>query len=103
MGGPYDPAAIGAVTTFEDPNCTGQTSRVYWNPEDPIGGQYNRNDLAFGGMRDKTMNSITIPEGYYVELFEWEGFGGPSYIIRGEYEEIKSQKMKCHNVPKADR
>lgn len=98
MLGPYNADELGAVTVYEDPDCHGQTSRFYWNPSDPLGGQYNREDMSFGGYRSKTMNSITVPEGYYVELYEWEGFGGSSEVVRGEYAESETEKLKCINV-----
>ena len=30
--GPYDPAEVGAVTLFEDIDCSGASARFYWNP-----------------------------------------------------------------------
>ena len=30
--GPYDPHEIGAVTLFEDWNCSGSSARFYWDP-----------------------------------------------------------------------
>ena len=68
--GPYDPALIGAVTLFDNQYCWGDSARFYWDPQDPVGGQYYWNDLNKAGFAPRKAGSIAIPRGYYVELFD---------------------------------
>ena len=44
--GPYDSTIMGAVTLFYDDYCTGNSARLYWNPDDPVGGVYNARDMT---------------------------------------------------------
>lgn len=60
--GPYDPREIGAVTLFEDSNCSGASARFYWDPESSASGtMYNEEDLYFGGFRNNHMESFLVP------------------------------------------
>lgn len=84
--GPYDPRDIGAVTLFEDPDCSGASGRYYWDPESSLSGTfYNTDDLVFGGMRNNNMNSLMVPKGYTAELFDGHGFHGATQIVEGDY------------------
>ena len=75
--GPYDPRQIGAVTLFEDGDCSGASGRFYWDPEtESSGTYYNIEDLYYGGMRDNTMHSVMVPKGYTLELYDGYGFYG---------------------------
>lgn len=38
--GPYDPREIGAVTLFEDGNCSGNSGRFYWDPDSNASGTF---------------------------------------------------------------
>ena len=38
--GPYDPRQIGAVTLFEDDDCSGASGRFYWDPDSASSGTY---------------------------------------------------------------
>ena len=38
--GPYDAGIMGAVTLYRNHHCKGKSARLFWNPEDPEGGQY---------------------------------------------------------------
>ena len=38
--GPYDPREIGAVTLFEDSDCSGASGRFYWDPESSASGTF---------------------------------------------------------------
>jgi hypothetical protein len=60
-----------------------------------MGGQYQENDLWYGGLRSRVMGSIAIPEGYYVELYngsggfeagEGIGEGTEKIVLHGKYE-----------------
>jgi len=84
--GPYDPRDIGAVTLFEDGDCSGASGRFYWDPESSLSGTfYNTEDLHFGGMRNNSMHSLVVPKGYTVELYDGHGFYGRTQIVEGDY------------------
>lgn len=68
--GPYDPAMIGAVTVFDHEYCHGPSARYYWNPEDPVGGQYYHKDMNKLENLSEWVGSVAVPEGYTVELYD---------------------------------
>ena len=75
--GPYDPREIGAVTLFEDYDCSGASARFYWDPEGEMNGtHYNYEDMLYAGLRNDSMNSLMVPKGYIVELYEYRAFYG---------------------------
>jgi len=71
--GPYDSTQMGAVTLFYEDYCSGNSARLYWNPEDPVGGVYNHRDMRKAGVNPNAVNSIAIPVGYYAELYDHHG------------------------------
>ena len=75
--GPYDPRQIGAVTLFNDPDCTGGMGRFYWNPESGKSSTYyNVEDLIFGGTRNDNADSLMVPKGYTAYIYEYDSFNG---------------------------
>ena len=68
--GPYDAREIGAVTVFEDDNCSGASARFYWDPDSGVNGTfYNMEDMMYAGLRNDSMHSMVVPKGYLVELY----------------------------------
>ena len=93
--GPYDARDIGAVTLFEDYDCSGASGRLYWDPEGPASGtMYNVEDLHYGGVRNNNMQSLLVPKGYTVELYEHDGFTGRKQVVVGEYLNA-TEEMRC--------
>ena len=93
--GPYDPREIGAVTLFEDHDCSGASARFYWDPDSGMNGTfYNKEDMLFAGLRENTMNSFVVPKGYLVELYEHPGFYGRVQTVEGAYKD-DSEEMVC--------
>jgi len=75
--GPYDPRQIGAVTLFEDGECTGGTGRFYWNPDSEWSSTYyNVEDMIYGGSRNNSMHSLMVPKGYTAYLYANDSFDG---------------------------
>ena len=72
--GPYDANVMGAVTMFHNWDCHESSARVYWNPEDPDGGQYILDDLKLMGFENDTISSIQVPRGYTALLYNDNGF-----------------------------
>lgn len=51
--------------------------RYYYDPESgDYGTHYNVEDLVFGGMRSDKMDSLLVPRGYTVYLYDGHGFDG---------------------------
>ena len=74
--GPYDAATLGAINIYRNVDCRGPSARVYWNPEDPEGGQYNKSDLARMGYDAASGSSIQVPKGYMANLYINDGLNG---------------------------
>ena len=101
--GPYDPRKIGAVTVFEDWDCTGASARFYWDPESKENGTfYSVEDLEYAGLRNNNFSTIVVPKGYLVELYDGNGFTGRKQVVIGAYkdasEEMVCQKTKWDNT-----
>ena len=43
--GPYDANEMGAINIYRAYDCYGNSARLYWNPDDPEGGQYTLEDM----------------------------------------------------------
>lgn len=101
--GPYDPRQIGAITLFEDHECSGATGRFYWNPEsDQSGTHYNEEDLIYGGSRNNSMHSLMVPRGYTAYLYDGHSFDGYVQIVEGSYKN-GSEEMVCVPADFGDR
>lgn len=101
--GPYDPRAIGAVTLFEDEECSGASGRLYWDPSSPSSGtMYSNEDLYHAGHRNNSMDSMLVPAGYIVELYDGDGFYGNMQSVTGAYKN-DSEEMVCVAAEWGDR
>ena len=76
---------LGAVTVFDNFNCSGNNVRFYWNPNDPDGGQYTYNDIREAGLRNDSVSSILVPPGYTAKLYKHDGFYPEPYVVKGAY------------------
>lgn len=100
--GPYDPAQIGAVTLFEENDCSGASGRFYWDPlSNASGTMYNEEDVYFAGTRNNSMNSITVPAGYIAEVYNGHGLDANKQTFVGAYKD-SSQELVCHQAPYID-
>jgi len=86
--GPYKSTMLGAAVLFEGDDCQGRSQRYYWNPMDPLGGRYPYEEMGaevdptYGVSVKATTRSISVPIGYYAELYTEEKFGGESVTIQ---------------------
>ena len=93
--GPYDARDIGAITIFEDHDCSGASARFYSDPDSGINGTfYSREDMEYAGLRNDSFNSMVVPKGYLVELYEHSGFNGKKQVVEGAYKD-DSEEMVC--------
>ena len=65
---------MGAVNIYRGVDCTGQSGRFYYNPDDRNGGQYYQGNLGKAGLGDNEAQSIQVPEGYTAYLYKYNGF-----------------------------
>ena len=70
MIGPYEPSEVGAINLFKGPSCTGEITRVYWNPNDPVESRYRGEDLKALGITLFEESSLMLPEGYHVKMYD---------------------------------
>ena len=85
MMGPYEPSEVGAINLFQFKGCTGKVTRVYWNPNDPVGGRYNGEDLRALGVSMNDITSIMLPKGYYAALYNTDDFVNELAGYQGRY------------------
>ena len=95
MMGPYEPSEVGAINLFQFKGCTGKVTRVYWNPNDPVGGRYNGEDLRALGVSMNDITSIMLPKGYYAALYNTDDFVNELAGYQGRYINDFTQEMEC--------
>ena len=81
--GIYDAWEMGAINLYSSKDCEGPSARVYYNPDDVNGGQYNLEDLQKMGYTDNSADSIQVPEGYTAYLYGGSGFNNFKRAIVG--------------------
>ena len=96
--GPYDPSDVGAVTLFRFSKCHGRATRVYWDPNDIVGGQYTFDDLNEIGMLPEDISSVMVPKGYKLDMYSDNGLWNWFDWFDGEYVDDVTQEMKCFNL-----
>ena len=95
----YDAAKQGAVTAFEDKDCKGDFGR-FDSTIDPHGtAEYTETDMKTQNLKNDYISSIMVPQGYTVELFKDDGFGGGSVTMSGLSWTSDDQAMVCQHLP----
>merc|ERR1739844_845818 len=89
---------MGGVTFYERDDCRGPSARLYWNPLDLDGGQYNNEDVVEAGLEDNTVSSVQVPRGYTAILYYKDGLNNEMISIKGWYEHDLSQELGCMNL-----
>jgi len=97
--GPYDPSILGAAVIYKYKECIGQSARFFWNPRDIQGGVYDLNATENLGSEDDTASSISVPPGYYVEVYLNNLIGDYSiYAGRFDNNDFENQMRYCYNL-----
>ena len=96
--GYYDALTMGAVNVYDSTGCDGPGARLYYNPDDIDGGQWNLSDIKKLGLNNNTASSIQVPEGYTAYLYGWNGFQNLKKTIVGEYVDWETQELQCINL-----
>ena len=89
---------MGAVTLYGQHGCNGPSARLFWNPEDPEGGQYYWSDLDKAGAANDTISAIQVPRGYVAILYHHDSFTSEFRRIRGSYISEETQESHCINL-----
>jgi len=79
----YDATEQGAIVTFYDSECRSDAGR-FDATIDPTGrAEYNMNEMYERNVKNDTISSIMVPQGYSVELFQHDGYIGNTKIVNG--------------------
>ena len=89
---------MGAVTIYNEHGCYGPSARLFWNPEDPEGGQYYLSDLEKAGVPNNWSSAIRVPQGYTAILYDHDGFGAEKKRVRGSFISDRTQESPCINL-----
>ena len=63
---------------------------------------YPKEDMENHGLHSDWATSIMIPYGYQVQLFDYSGLDGPSYIIQGPPYLDETKQHACVNLDDFD-
>ena len=79
----YDPAVKPAVTLFDDPDCKGKMGRFYAPENFGTANEYLRDEMWEHNAGWDRMDSILIPYGVSVDLFDGATFDGAFKTMSG--------------------
>jgi len=69
---------------FDDPDCTGKLGRFYSPTTYGIKENYNQSEMWQNNAGNNRMNSILIPFGTSVDLWDGSGFNGSMHTLVGQ-------------------
>ena len=69
------------MTAFKDGNCTDVSGRFYASTNPKSRNEYNKDDIKNYFGYDNEIDSVMVPNGYSVELFDNDGLYGDSYVV----------------------
>ena len=87
----YDSTTQGAITMFEEKDCSGLSAGY-------IVGEYNESEMKDQGMGNNDVNSLMVPFGYSVELFQKDNFKGHTKTVVGGAFTDFNQHMACISI-----
>ena len=83
----YNPAINGAVTTFFDDDCIGESGRYFGAPDEAL--------YKIEGDNFRRIRSVHVPYGYSLITYSDENWENPVEMIIGDYNDAVRQKPKC--------
>jgi len=96
---PYNASMRGAVTTFRDSGCKGETGRFDTLDDASQPARYNQADMWTHNQRRLSISSVMVPKGYSIKLHADDGFGGKSTVIHGDrWNSVNNEEMVCQAV-----
>lgn len=94
----YNPEIQGAVTMFDDPGCSGKSGRFYAPLSGSYPNEYNQDEMWQHNMGTNRMNSMLVPPGVTITLWDEPNFSREIRTIDGSfYEDESMQKVRCVN------
>ena len=95
---PYDPIEKGAVTLFTWPDCHDVSGRLFAHENPNYSADYNKDSMWVNNIPKDDVDSVYVPFGYQIELFDQDGFWGDSEIIKGRPYSNDNAEMVCQNL-----
>ena len=68
---------------FDDPDCTGKFGRFFASTTYGVSNDYDESEIWYHNVGSNQMNSILVPYGTSVTLWDNSGFGGSTKTIVG--------------------
>ena len=88
----------GAVTFFEEFDCTSHHGMV-WASEDPHSNAfYTADELGYRSIADNMATSLMVPFGYSVDMYDSASFSGDSFTVEGPLWLDNDLNMKCISI-----
>jgi len=95
---PYDASYQGAVIVFDAVNCTGNMGRFYAPVDNQQKAWYTMNDMWNNNIPNDQVDSLMVPYGYSVDLYEADGFAGNVKTVKGPMFTDGNLGMSCINI-----
>ena len=81
---PYDAVVQGAVTLFTYPDCHDVSGRLYADTDPTKSKEYTKDEMWDHNIPKDDVDSVLVPFGYKIELFDKDGFSGDNETIEGK-------------------
>ena len=95
---PYDAATRGAVTLFTWPDCVAVSGRLYADENPSRDAQYTKDEMWENNIHWDDADSVYVPFGYKLTLYDSDGFSGDSEEIHGIAYSDDREEMTCQNL-----
>ena len=99
---PYDPAQLGAITVFQNSDCSALAGLFYASSQPLEKVYYSYDDLISHGVVDNAISSVMIPFGYQADFYDGDGFSGSKVHVRGNFFEDQTLLNTCVNLTTFD-
>ena len=95
---PYDAAMQGAVTFFDDPDCTGKHGVAFASEDVNAFAYYTKDELWLNGAHWDECTALMVPYGYAVDMYDTASFSGDMITVTGPYWLDQDMNMECISV-----
>ena len=86
------------MTLFSYPDCHDVSGRFYANADPTLNADYTKDQMWENNMGWDDADSVLVPFGYKVTLFDQDGFWGDEEEIKGKPYEDAHDEMICQNL-----
>ena len=92
---PYDADERGAVTAYRDMDCVDNTGRFMANSDKDQYASYTTRDINRMNMYNNDIESVRVPYGWSITLYDQDNFYGRSTTLKGKWIDSYYQTMEC--------